>query len=108
VNRYKNKHWIREKEYISLTDELDRLLDISSNHKKFEINSSSEVEYIRRKLKHKFYDIYYGWYNTAPKHHRKYLNRKRRRSNRNILKRESIGYDYVAYNDNYKDASWYW
>lgn len=107
MKRHNNKYWKREKEYISLLMELDRLYDTSFDYKRWKRTSNSEIDQIRRKLRFKFYHLYYGWYNTAPKHYRKQLNRSRRKESKNTLRRELQGYE-VSYNDNYKDASWYW
>lgn len=70
-------------------------------------DSSSEINRVRKKLRYKYYNEYYGWHHTAPKHYRKYLNRVRRKQSKKTLRREIMGYD-VVYTDNYKDASWYW
>lgn len=106
MKRHNNKYWKKEKEYISLLNQLDLLCDIHPVFR-WRISGDSQIERIRRKLRLDFYGLYYGWTNTAPKHYRKYLNKKRRKSSKNTLRRELMGYD-VSYDNNYKDASWYW
>ena len=58
-----------------------------------------------------FDNNFYEWnvyYNSAPKHYRKMLNRGRRAYNKQILVKILKGIDAEFY-DNYKDAAWsYW
>lgn len=102
MKRHDNKHWKREKYYISLLTELDRLHDLCGW-----LSSNSEIDRVKRKLKYEFYGLYYGWTSTAPKKYRNQLNRCRRKKSKNTLKRELQGYQ-VSYDDNYKDGPWYW
>lgn len=105
MKKHNNKHWKREKEYISLLMELDRLYDTLGFKAR---DNNSEIDRVKRKLRYKFYGLYDGWYSTAPKHFRKHLNRCRRKKSKKTLKKELQGYE-VSYDDNYKDASWsYW
>lgn len=104
MKRHNNKHWKKEKYYISLLMELDRLYDISDFKNR---KHNSEINRVKRKLKYNFYGLYYGWASTAPKRYRKQLNRCRRKKSKNTLKRELQGYQ-VSYDDNYKDGPWYW
>lgn len=102
MKRYNNKHWKKEKYYISLLMELDRLHYLYGWR-----TSNSEIDRVKRKIKNEFYGLYYGWGSTAPKRYRKQLNRCRRKKSKNTLKRELQGYQ-VSYDDNYKDGPWYW
>jgi hypothetical protein len=102
--KHGNKHWEREKEYISLLKEYEYLhTTISVYH----WCRNREVDRVRKKLRYKYYNEYYGMYNTAPKWYRKMKNKIQRAKSKQTLYRELQGYD-VCYEDNYKDCAWYW
>ena len=98
MKRYNNKHWLKEKEYYSL-----KLLYYDFYY----LTGSSIESELKRRLYSTYYNKYLGFYNTAPKHYRKTLNRIQRAKSKQTLIRELNGYD-VSYEDNYKDCSWYW
>lgn len=102
--KHGNKHWEREKEYYSLLKEYEYLhTTISVYH----WDGNSKVDAVRKKFKNKYYNEYYGMYNTAPKWYRKMKNRIQRAKSKQTLYKELQGYD-VCYEDNYKDCAWYW
>ena len=94
--KHGNKHWEREKLFRALRIEfLSR--DVSE----------SRDAWISSYLDNNFYE-WNVYYNSAPKHYRKILNRGRRAYNKQILVKILKGIDAEFY-DNYKDAAWlYW
>jgi len=94
--KHGNKHWEREKRYRALRMEyLSR--DVSE----------SREAWLESYLDLNFYD-WNVYYNSAPKHFRKMLNRGRRAHNKQILFNILKGID-AEFDDNYKDAAWhYW
>jgi hypothetical protein len=106
MKKYTNKHWLREKEYISLLMESDNLCSILSTYRN-RMNTNQRMAEVNDKLNQKFFNEYRGRYRTAPKWYRKNLNRSQRAKSKQTLYRELQGYD-VSYEDNYKNCSWYW
>ena len=105
--KHLNKHWLREKEYISLKKELDELYYTIPMVRWRRLPHARVCE-INRKLDYKFYNEEHGWYHTAPKWYRKMKNRIQRAKSKNTLyKIINISDDYT-FEDNYKDAPWYW
>lgn len=94
--KHGNKHWEREKLFRALRIEfLSR--DVSE----------SRDAWISSYFDNNFYE-WNVYYNSAPKHYRKMLNRGRRAYNKQILVKILKGIDAEFY-DNYKDAAWsYW
>jgi len=107
MSKHTNKHWLREKEFISLNQELDHLYDTSPRTRFRRVIPSTRMAEINGKLEHKFFNEYRGKYKTAPKWYRKMLNRSQRAKSKQTLYRDIKGYD-VCYEDNYKGCSWYW
>jgi len=107
MSKHTNKHWLREKEYLSFKTEDSALYD-SLPRCRYRILPNTRVEEINRKFRYKFHNEEYGKYNTAPKWYRKMLNRiQRAKSKQTLYKVINIDDDFV-FEDNYKDASWYW
>lgn len=104
--KHGNKHWEREKEYYSLLKYQDYLY-YTAPRDRWKIAPNREIDSVERKLKHKYYNEYYGKYNTAPKWYRKMKNRIQRAKSKQTLYKELQGYDF-CYEDNYKDCAWYW
>jgi len=104
MSKHTNKHWLREKEYISLKLEDAAIFSRSSRN----YLTSTREEEINRKFLYKFYNEYYGWYSTAPKHYRKKLNRIQRAKSKVILYKLINISDNFVFEDNYKDGPWYW
>lgn len=105
--KHLNKHWLREKEYISLKIEDDALYD-SLPRRRYRILPNTRVEEINRKLRYKFYNEEHGRYHTAPKWYRKMKNRiQRAKSKQTLYKIINTDNDY-CFEDNYKDCPWYW
>jgi hypothetical protein len=97
--KHNNKHWLREKEYYSLK---------KSYYSDFYCSGTS-IEYeIEKRLYSKFWNQMFGLYHTAPKHYRKSLNRVQRAKSKQVLHKIIKGYDSYIFEDNYKDAPWYW
>lgn len=108
MSKHNNKYWIREKLYFILCRQYDisrrtRANTFLSNR---EIDSGSNIKLLDR-LRTKFYNEYRGFYKSSPKDCRNVLNRRQRYKSKNSLFKEIRGFD-VIYEDNYKDASWYW
>jgi len=106
MSKHTNKHWLREKEYISILQEEDFLYSTLSRYR-FRVVPNKRLSEINYKLNHKFFNEYRGKYRTAPKWYRKMLNRTQRAKSKQTLYRDLQGYD-VSYEDNYKDCAWYW
>jgi len=103
--KHLNKHWLREKKYISLKKEESILWDL--NRECFYLKFKREDE-IERIFLYKFYNMEYGKYNTAPKWYRRFKNHSQKAKAKQKLFLELKGYEDICYEDNYKDASWYW
>jgi hypothetical protein len=101
MSKHTNKHWLREKEFISLEMELDLLWTTLPLVREYgwRREPNTRVEEINKKINLKFYNFRRN--NTAPKWFRKTLNRRRRY----ISKRTIYKGDYL-FDDNYKDAAW--
>lgn len=112
MSKHTNKHWLREKEFISLETEYSNLWDTlqrSAFPRRWgRIMPNTRVEEINRKFRYKFYDEYYGHWHTAPKHYRKTLNRIQRARAKQTLYKMLNGDENVNFEDNYKDCNWYW
>lgn len=106
MKRYTNKHWIKEKEFISLIREMDFLYKLLPRYK-WRVVDDSRISHIERELYDKFYYRYLGKYKSAPKWYRKMLNRKQRHKSNNTLYKQLNNLN-VSYEDNYKDSGWYW
>mgnify|MGYP006890185154 CR=1 FL=1 len=103
--KHLNKHWLREKEYISLKKEIDLIYYETFRSSRVKSTRASEID---RKLCFKFYNETHGMYHTAPKWYRKMKNRiQRAKSKQTLYKIINTGEDY-AFEDNYKDCPWYW
>lgn len=109
MSKHTNKHWLREKEYYSLKIEYDQIWKNLITIRWRPIMTSSRYEEIRRKFYYKFYNEFYGYGQSAPKHYRKYLNKQQRaKSKRNLY---NIVYKdkEICFEDNYKNAAYnYW
>lgn len=107
--KHGNKHWEREKEYISLLMEKTNIRETAPRNGRrwWRVAPNERLSEIEEKLRHKFYNEYRGMYRTAPKWYRKMLNKSQRAKSKQTLYRELQGYD-VCYEDNYKDCAWYW
>lgn len=106
MRRYTNKHWIKEKEFISLIREKDFLYKLLPRYK-WRIVDDTRISYIERELHDRFYYKYLGKYKGAPKWYRRMLNRKQRYKSNKTLYNQLKGID-TYYDNNYKDSSWYW
>lgn len=106
MSRHTNKHWLREKEYISLNKELDHLYETTPRYRR-RILTSTRMAEINGKLDHKFFNEYRVKYKTSPKWYRKMLNRSQRAKSKQSLHKTLKGHD-VCFEDNYKGCSWYW
>lgn len=102
MSKHTNKYWIREKEFISLKKERDILLW------ELRLYSSNRLKYIDKKLNHKFFNEYRGMYHTAPWYYRNMLNRRQRYKSKKVVHKILKGQEDVLFEDNYKDAPWYW
>lgn len=94
--KHGNKHWEREKLFRALrTEYLNR--DVSE----------SREAWVQCYLQSHFYE-WSRYYNSAPKHFRKMLNRGRRAAHKQTLHKILKG-RVAEFYDNYKDADWrYW
>ena len=109
MSKHTNKHWIREKEYISLINERGRIWDSTTTNKwSSRFTTNSRLSYVERKLEHKFFNEYSGRYQTAPWWYRNMLNRRQRSKSKQVIHKILKGYDDYTFEDNYKDAPWYW
>jgi len=106
MSKHTNKHWLREKEFISLKRELDELWDTIPVVRWRRI-PHTRVHEINARLRHKFYNEYHGWCHTAPKHYRKTLNRIQRAKSKQVLYKVLNGKE-VSFEDCYKGCNWYW
>ena len=108
MSKHTNKHWLKEKEYLSLKEEYESLYD-SLPRCRWRILPNSRVDEINRKFLYKFYNEDYGHRYSAPKWFRKMLNKTQRaKSKQTLYKIVNIEGDYI-FDDNYKDAAWlYW
>jgi len=106
MSKHTNKHWLREKEYISLVREEHHLYSTLCRYR-WRITPNQRLAEVDEKLKQKFFNESRGKYRTAPKWYRKVLNRSQRAKSKQTLYRELQGYD-VSYEDNYKNCAWYW
>jgi len=107
MSKHNNKYWLREKQYRSLLKERESIWDettwrygLRSQHKR--------LQEIYEILKQRFYDEEYGWYQTAPKHYRKTLNRIQRAKQKQVMHKIISGEENFVFEDSYKDAPWYW
>ena len=105
--KHLNKHWLREKEYISLKKELDELY-YTIPMVRWRRLPNVRVSEINRRIDFKFYNEEHGMYHTAPKWYRKMKNRiQRAKSKQTLYRTINTGDDY-SFEDNYKDCPWYW
>ena len=60
MSKHTNKHWLREKEYISLIKERDLIWDSLPRYRRLYSNnrSNSRLVYINQRLEHKFFNEY--------------------------------------------------
>jgi hypothetical protein len=107
MSKHTNKHWLREKEFISLKTEHSDLW-VSLPRVRWRLMPNTRMEEIDRKLLYKFYNEYHGHWNTAPKHYRKSLNRIQRAKAKQVLHRLLKGDDDFIFEDNYRGCNWYW
>lgn len=106
MSKHSNKHWIREKEFISLKMEEELLWD-TLPRSRWRILPDSRFKEVNRKLLYKFYNEMYGKFHTAPKWYRKMKNKIQRAKSKQTLYRLLNDRD-VSFEDNYRDAPWYW
>lgn len=98
MKRHFNKKWLLEKEYLLLKVE-DNAIPWSR------LRTTREAE-IESRITHKFYYRQYG--KNSPKSWRKLRNRSQKAKSKQNLIKILKGYD-TEFNDNYKDANWwYW
>jgi cation transport regulator ChaB len=109
MSKHNNKHWLREKEYISLKKELEYLHDITPRYPRWRQPQNSRLSEVKEKLSQKFYNEYNGYFNSAPWWYRNMLNRAQRAKSKQVLHKIIKGDDenYI-FEDIYKDAHWYW
>lgn len=106
MSKHSNKYWLKEKEYISLKIESDSLWNERCYYRNY-VKSVREEE-ICRKFLYKFFEMEHHYLKTAPKWYRKHLNQIQRTKQKRVIYKIVNGkYDYV-FEDNYKDAPWYW
>jgi hypothetical protein len=107
MSKHLNKHWIREKEFISLNLELDFLYDSNIGPHGFRFRvSNSRISEIDNKLIAKFYNEYHGRYRTPPKHYKRLLNKRlRAKSKMTLFKLINISDNYVF--EDRPDGSWW-
>ena len=108
MSKHTNKHWLREKEYISLKKEYNRLYDSIPRYPKWRSPQNSRLDEINEKLNQKFYNEYNGYFKSAPWWYRNMLNRIQRAKSKQVLHRIMKGDENYIFEDNYKDAPWYW
>jgi len=117
MRKFENKHLKREKEYLSLLEELEYLRKLEGNVSQWKtFNRGSEFDSlksnyikIKERLVKKFYNEYCGWIHTAPHHYRNMKNRKQRYlSKKEIKKWIKDSEQEMKFEDNYSDCSWYW
>ena len=107
MSKHTNKHWLREKEYISLKKEFDRLY-YSITRPRWSRPQNSRLDEITEKINQKFYNEDNGRFNSAPWWYRNMLNRRQRAKSKRALHRIMKGDENYIFEDNYKDAPWYW
>lgn len=108
MSKHANKHWLREKEFISLKMEYEYLYDTVPRTRRWGGPiGTTRMEEINRKFLYKFYNEYHGKWNTAPRHYRKSLNKIQRAKAKQILHKILDGKEY-CFEDNYRGCSWYW
>ena len=103
MSKHTNKHWLREKEYISLNKEYD-----STPRSRWSRPQNSRLCEINERLRQKFHNEYNGYFNSAPWWYRNMLNRRQRAKSKRVLHRIMKGDENYIFEDNYKDAPWYW
>lgn len=118
MRKFENKHLRREKEYLSLLEELEFLIDLESKgfnkwrtfNRDCEFNSlKSSYIRIKQRLVRKFYNEHCGWKHTSPHFYRNMKNRKQRYlSKKEIRKWIRDSENEMIFEDNYSDCSWYW
>ena len=105
--KHLNKHWLREKEYISLKKELDDIWE-TLPMVRWRRLPDTRISEINRIINFNFYNEEHGRYHTAPKWYRKMKNRiQRAKSKQTLYKIMNIDGDF-SFEDNYKDCPWYW
>jgi hypothetical protein len=108
MSKHTNKHWLREKEFISLEMEYDYLCNSLPRARRWGRSlPNTRLEEIDRKLLYKFYNEHHGHWNTAPKHYRKMLNKIQRAKAKQILHKILDGKE-PCFEDNYRGCNWYW
>lgn len=107
MSKHANKHWLREKEFISLKIEHDYLYDTTPRTHYWRRIQTTRLEEINRKFLYKFYNEYRGKWNTAPKHYRKSLNKIQRAKSKQVLRKVLSGKE-PCFEDNYRGCNWYW
>jgi hypothetical protein len=110
MSRHSNKYWLREKEFISLNIEYDRLWKNNTFDHWVPSPNSTYWDEIRRRFRYKFYNEYYGRWNTSPHWYRNTLNRKQRQRSRNSIRKLTMGEmgEDVIFIDNYRGCNNYW
>lgn len=108
MSKHTNKHWLREKEYISLKKEHDYIYDSTPRYPKWSRPQNSRLCEINERLRQKFHNEYNGYFNSAPWWYRNMLNRAQRAKSKQVLHRIMKGDENYIFEDNYKDAPWYW
>ena len=99
MSKHLNKHWLYEKEFISLHNEY-----YSYDSCGFRLETTRERE-IYSRITNKFYNLYKM--RNAPKSFRKVRNKSQQAKSKQILIKILKGYD-TEFEDNYKDAFWYY
>ena len=110
MSNHTNKLWLREKEYISLIKERRMIWDSLPRYRRLYSGNrtNSRLVYINQKLEHKFFNEFRGMYHTAPWWYRNMLNRSQRAKSKLVLHKIMKGDEDYIFEDNYKDAPWYW
>jgi hypothetical protein len=102
MNRYFNKYWIKQKEYIRLMKKYNFLLKLNYTYK-YNTYHNSEIILIQKKLKSKYTNLYYNPYKS--KLEKKSKTKSNRLKNKKLLKKELNFINDIVYDT--KKRSWY-
>lgn len=115
----RNKHFKREKKLRSLITELNNLRDISyeytRSYSRYRLEEKdvhpqvlSRINQIKDILEQEFHNQW-NHYGAAPHWYRNKLNRKQRHQMKNKIRNWVLNEDSdLVFEDNFKDAGWYW
>ena len=100
MKKHNNKYWLKEKEYLFIKREY------RSFDRRWPYMESTRESEVERKLLYKFY---YDEYRCGvPKWYIKLLNQAQRSKQKRILYKIINVNEDLNFEDNYKDAAWWW